>query len=78
MASNSDPTFVQETFQSLDSKRVNQQVEGMVRHCIKQGYKKIKGVLENHLVVRDDQSTHMIYQTTILATMNSNVDISQK
>ena len=69
--------LVHKTFNSLNEDLVSKDVEELVSKLVKQGYK-IKVLVENHNHVHDDNSTTMVYQTTILATAHKNIDISPK
>ncbi len=66
--------YVQRTIRSLDADKVSEDVERLVEDLVKKGYR-VKIVVENYNSVYDDNSTRMVFQTTITATAHENVDI---
>jgi len=76
--SSSKPVLVHKTITYLRPDMVDDEVEELVAILTKQGYKNIKVIV--HEIINDvyrDGSTHSIYTTTVLATLNNNIDISQ-
>ncbi len=67
--------FIQFVFSSLDDEIVKNASEHKVAELVKAGYS-VKVFKENYLSVWDNGTTHMIIQTTVMATMTDKVEIN--
>lgn len=68
--------FVQFVFSSLNAETVKDDSEKKVEELVRGGYS-VKVFKENYLSVWDNGTTHMVIQTTVMATLTNKVEINQ-
>ncbi len=76
MANKVKPVLVHRTITYLQPDLVSNEVQELVSQLEKVGYKQIKVIVhEPEQDIYSNGSTHTIYATTVLATLNGNIDI---